>query len=208
MNGSKKQAILIYESEELYESFKRALNAVSGITVVTFTEDSLKNKNRVILISTPEDKIHGLFYEKIRSKYLNPVVEIGVKEKESFEKEFPIFYDHPYNHIYIRIPFNLIEFIDSLKNIIPISSQAIRESICGSVTGYKGYLLKLLSHDLLKDRKRCIEILRMAGNYLKDKKLSDEIENAIKDIIEKEKNWSSIAETIGRRLENIIKGGN
>lgn len=200
--------ILFSKNEELYKSLQRALNAVGRMTVINFMEDSLKNKNRVILISTPEDKIHGLFYERIRSKYLNPVVIIGVREKESFEKEFPIFYDHPYNHAYVMIPFNLLEFIDSLRNMTPISSQAIRKAICGSDTGYKGYLLKLLSHDLLKDRERCIEILRMAGNYLKDKELSDEIEDAMKDISEKEKNWSSIAETIGKGLENRIKGGN
>lgn len=208
MNVSKKQPILICENEELYKSVQRALSAVASMPVLLFTEDSIKKKNRVLLISTPEDKIHGLFYEKIRSKHLNPVAVFGFKEKESFEKKFPIFYDHPYNHVYVRIPFNLLEFIDLLKNMTPISSQTIRKAICGNDTGYKGYLLKLLSHDLLKDRERCIEILRMAGNYLKDKELSCEIEDAMKDINEKEKDWSSIAAPIGKRLENRVKGGN
>ncbi|MEK6689967.1 MAG: hypothetical protein AAB257_05165 [Nitrospinota bacterium] len=202
---SNKKIVFISKNEELYKSFKRALSAVGSMTVLLFTNDSLKKKNRVVLISTPEDRIHELFYETIRSKHLNPIVVIGFKEKESFEKEFPIFHDHPYNHAYIRIPFNLKEFIDLLKNMIPISSQAIRKAICGSDSGYKGYLLKLLSHDLLKDKERCIEILHTTGNYLKDKKLTKEIEDTTKDI-EKEKDWSSIAHGIGKRLENKIKG--
>lgn len=205
MNAGK-QIVLISENEELYKSFTRALNAVGSMTVLPFAKESLKNKNRRILIFPPEDRIHELFYERIRgANYLNPVVVTGVKEKESFEKEFPIFYDHPYNHAYIRIPFNLSEFIDSLKNMIPISSHAIRRAICGNDSGYKGYLLKQLSHDLLKDRERCIEILHTTGNYLKDKKLSKEIEDAIKKI-EKEKDWSSIADGISKKLENTIKG--
>jgi hypothetical protein len=204
----KRKVMIISDNEELYKSFKRALKAVEGITVFRFVEDSLKNKNRVVLIATPEENIHELFYEKIRSKYPNPFMVIGFKEKELFIKEFPIFYDHPYNHAYIMVPFDLSEFINSLKNMIPISSQAIRKAICGSDTGYKGYLLKLLTHDLLKERERCIKILSMTGNYLRDKKLSKKIEEAIKEIREKEKNWSSIAETLGKRLEKRIKGEN
>lgn len=205
--GKKREIVLISEDEELHKSCKRALNVVAGMTVFPFTEESLKNKNRVILISTPpEDKIHELFYERIRSKYLHPVVVIGFKEKESFEKEFPIFYDHPYNHVYMRIPFNLLEFIDSLKNMIPISSHAIRKAICGSDSGYKGYLLKLLSHDLLKNKERCTEILSIAGDYLKNKKLSREIEEAVEEINGTE-DWSPIANGVGKKLYNKIKEG-
>ena len=205
---SNKQIHILSEDEEFCKSFKRALNAVGSMTVVQFTGESIKNKNRAILISLSEDKMPELFYEKIRgAKHLNPVAIIGFKEKKSFEKEFPIFHDHPYNHAYVKIPFNLLEFIDLLKNMIPISSQAMRGAICGSDTGYKGYLLKLLSHDLLKDRERCAVILNMAGNYLNESDISQEIKNAIEKI-NKEDNWATIASEIGKKLENRIKGGN
>lgn len=200
-----KKVVLISEDEELYKSIRRALESVEGWIVSRFNEDSFKGKGSRILLAVNDD-IQDWFYEKIRSKKsLNPVAVIGFKDKESFEKEFPLFHDHPYNHVYIRIPFNLSEFIDSLKNMIPISSHAIRKAICGNDTGYKGYLLKLLSHDLLKGRERCIEILNLVGNYLNDSEVAKEIQSAVRKI-KADNNWTLIASEMGKRLEEILRG--
>jgi len=200
-----KKVILISEREENYPVLKRAINIVGNISVYTFTEDSLKDKNGVVLLAaTDEDKFQGLFYEAIRSRYLNPVIVLGFREEVVFKKKHPLFDDHPYNHSYIRIPFDLSGLIVAFENMSPISSQAIRKAICGGDTGYKGYLLKLLSHDLLKDRERCVEILTMSGDYLNDENLSKEIKDAEKKIKE-EKDWSAVASDIGKKLENKIK---
>jgi hypothetical protein len=107
--------------------------------------------------------------------------------------------------LYIDVPFDLVEFVATVKDMTPISSQAIREAICGSDSGYKGYLLKLLSHDLLSEKERCVEILMLVSDYLKDKKLSKEIEAAANKIKMESSDWSAIASRIGRELENRIK---
>jgi len=85
---------------------------------------------------------------------------------------------------------------------VPISSQEIRRAICGSDAGYKGYLLKILSHDLLKDRDGCVRILEMTGSFIDDKELSSGTENAIK---ENDLNWVGIASKIGQELMDKIK---
>ena len=197
--------ILICEDEELYGSLRRALRAVGNIEVNRFKKDSLKNKNRVILIATLDDvNIKELIYSKVRSNYLNPIVTIGYKDRDLFKRELPLFEDHPFNHLYIDVPLELGKFVASLWDMIPISSQAIREAICGSDPGYKSYLLKLLSHDLLSEKERCLEILGLVSDYLKDKKLSKEIEAAA-DKIKMESDWPAIASKIGEKLENKIK---
>ncbi len=197
--------ILICEDEELYGSLRRTLRAVGNIEINRFTKDSLKNKNRIVLIATPkEENLKKLIYSTIRSKYLNPIAIINYKVSPLFKKDYPLFEDHPFNHLYIDVPFKLEKFVAALWDMIPISSQAIREAICGSDSGYKGYLLKLLSHDLLSEKERCVEILMLVSNYLKDKKISKEIEAAA-DKIKTEPDWSAIASRRGRKLENRIK---
>ena len=88
--------------------------------------------------------------------------------------------------------------------MVPLSSQAIRMAICGSDPGYKGYLLKLLSHDLLSKKERCVEILALVTDYLKDKKLSKKIEAAVCEI-ETGSDWAVIASRIGKELEKKIR---
>ena len=127
---------MISRDKELYKAFGRALKALEGISIFKFTDDCLKNENIIVFLATVEEELQYWFYEKIRSKYLNPVIVLGFGKKDSFEKEYPLFYDHPYNHAYLKIPFNLIDFINLLENMIPISSQAIRSAICGSEPGY------------------------------------------------------------------------
>ena len=201
-----KKAIIIYEDEELHKSFRRALGAIGNIEVNKFTKDSLKNKNRIVLLAAPEEgDINEFVYSRIRSKYLNPIAIIGYKNRELFMTESLLFRDHPYNHYYIDVPFDLLEFIAILRDMLPISSQAIREAICGSDPGYKGYLLKLLGHDLLSEKKRCVEILSLVSDYLKDKKLSKEIEAVANKIKMESSDWPAIASKIGRKLENRIK---
>lgn len=199
----KRKVIIFTEYEETYKALRRAFTLADGLEACRFTDDSLRGKNGVVLLAVPDDdKLQELFYEKIRSRHLNPVIVIGFKEKDVFEKEYPLFHDHPYNHSYIRIPFDLSGLIASFENMIPISSKAIRKAICSD--SYKGYLLKLLSHDLLKEGKRCEDILNMCGKYLNDKSLSKEIEDAIGKI-KKEKDWSAIASDIGKTIEKKIK---
>jgi len=201
-----KKLVLISDDEELYGSLRRALRAVGNIEINRFTKASLKNKNRIVLIATPkEENLKELIYSTIRSKYLNPIVIINYKVSPLFKKEYPLFEDHPFNHLYIDVPFDLVRFVATVKDVIPISSQAIREAICGSDSGYKGYLLKLLSHDLLSEKERCVEILMLVSDYLKDKKLSKEIEAAANKIKMESSDWSAIASRIGRELENRIK---
>lgn len=198
--------ILICEDEELYGSLKRALRVVGNTEVNGFTKDSLKNKNRIVLLATPkEEDVRELVYSKIRSKYLNPIVVINYKVSPLFKKEYPLFEDHPFNHFYVAVPFNLEKFVAALWDMVPISSQAIREAICGSDPGYKGYLLKLLSHDLLSEKERCVEILSLVSDYLKDKKLCEEIEAAANKIKMESSDWPAIASKIGIKLENRIK---
>ena len=202
---SNKHAAVIYEDEELYRALKGALETVGNIEVDRFTKDSLKNKNRIVLLATlEEENIRELIYSKIRSRHLNPIAIIGYKDRDLFQKEHLLFSDHPFNHLYIDVPFDLLDLVANIKDMVPISSQAIREAICGSDTGHKGYLLKLLSHDLLSEKERCIEILGLVSDYLKDKKLSKEIEAAINEI-KIDPDWSAIASKIGRKLENRIK---
>jgi len=201
-----KKLVLISDDEELYGSLRRALRAVGNIEINRFTKDSLKNKNRIVLIVTPkEENLKELIYSTIRSRYLNPIVIINYKVSPLFKKEYPLFEDHPFNHLYIDVPFDLVELVATVKDMAPISSQAIREAICGSDSGYKGYLLKLLSHDLLSEKERCVEILSLAGDYLKDKKLSKETEAAANKIKMESSDWPAIASRIGRELENRIK---
>ena len=200
------QVAVICEDDKLYGCLKRALEASEKIKVNRFTKDSLKNKNRIVLIATPDDvKIKKLIYSTIRSKYLNPIVIINYKVSPLFKKEYPLFEDHPFNHFYVDVPFDLEKFVAALWDMVPISSQAIREAICGSDPGYKGYLLKLLSHDLLSEKERCVEILGLVSDYLKDKKLSKEIEAAANKIKMESSDWPAIASKIGRKLENRIK---
>ncbi|WKZ15478.1 MAG: hypothetical protein QY317_16410 [Candidatus Jettenia caeni] len=196
--------IAVSEDEEVCLALKRTLKAARGITVLRFTEDTLRDENSVILLFTPECELPEWLYEKIRSKYLNPVIVIGFEEKDFFEKEYPLFYDHPYNHAYLKIPFSLIDFINLLENTIPLSSQEIRSAICGSEPGYKGYLLKLLSHDLLKDKNRCIDILTLVEKFLDNKELSDDIRKATEKI-KAEVKWNDITYEIGKRLEYKLK---
>ena len=200
-----KRLVLISNDEELCGSLRRALRAVGNIEVNRFTKASLKNKNKIVLIATPKEKnLKELIYSTIRSRYLNPIVIINYKVSPLFKKEYPLFEDHPFNHLYIDVPFDLVKFVATVKDVIPISSQAIRMAICGSDPGYKGYLLKLLSHDLLSEKERCVQILSLISDYLKDKKLSKKIEAAINEI-KIEPDWSAIASRIGRELENRIK---
>ena len=140
-----KKVVLISDDGELYGSLRRALRVSGNIEVDRFTKASLKNKNRIVLIATPkEENLKELIYSKIRSKYLNPIVIINYKVSPLFKKEYPLFEDHPFNHLYIDVPFDLVELVATVKDMVPISSQGIREAICGSDSGYKGYLLKLL----------------------------------------------------------------
>ena len=201
-----RQIILSSEDEELYRTLRRALRTVGDIEVDQFTEESLKNKNRIVLLAVPEEEnIRELVYSKIRSRYLNPIVIIGYKDRDLFKKEYPLFEDHPFNHLYIDVPFKLEKFVAALWDMVPISSQAIREAICGSDPGYKSYLLKLLSHDLLSEKERCVEILGLVSDYLKDKKLCEEIEATANKIKMESSDWPAIASRIGRELENRIK---
>ncbi len=198
--------LIIYtENEELYNAFGRAIEALARIAVFKFSENSIKDEKGIILLATSEDKMKDMFYEDIRSTYLNPVVVIGFKEKEVFEKEHPLFYDHPFNHAYLEIPFKLEDLIAQLNEMIPISSQDIRRAICGSDTGYKGCLLKLLSHDLLKERDGCIRILEMALAFVNRKELTIETEKTIGEIKKNDLNWPSFASEMGQKLMNIIK---
>jgi len=202
---SNKQVAFICENEELYRALRSALGASGNIEVDRFTKNSLKDKNRIILLATREEEnARELIYNKIRSRYLNPIAIIGYKNRDLFTREHLLFKDHPYNHFYIDVPFDLVEFVATLKDMVPISSQAIREAICGSDPGYKGYLLKLLSHDLLSGRERCVEILMLVSDYLKDEKLSEKIEEATNKI-KTDPDWSATASKIGRELENRIK---
>lgn len=202
---SNRHAAVIYEDGELYKSFRRALRAVGNIEVNRFTKDSLKNKNKIVLIAIPkEEDVRGLLYSKVRSRYLNPIAIIGYKDRDLFKREHPLFRDHPYNHCHVNIPFDLVEFVAMLRSMVPISSQAIRKAICGSDPGYKGYLLKLLSHDLLSDNERCVEILILAGDHLREKDLSKKIAAAINEI-KTGADWSAIASKIGKEVENKIK---
>ena len=200
------KAIIISEDEELYRALRRALKAVGNTDVNRFTKNSLKNKNiRALLATLKEEDVRKIVYNKIRSRYLNPIAIIGYKDRYFFKKVYPLFEDHPFNHLYIAVPFNLEKFVVALWDMVPISSQAIRMAICGSDTGYKGYLLKLLSHDLLSEKERCIEIVSLVGDYLKDKKLSKEIEAAANKIKMESSDWPAIASKIGGKLENRIK---
>lgn len=201
-----KKAILFSDNEELFKAFERSFRTVGCIEVCRFKEVLLKDKNRVICLTKNEDNLQELFYEKIRTKYLNPVIVIGFSEKEVFVKEHPLFSDHPFNHGYLRIPFELKELIILLNDMIPISSHAIRRAVCGSDAGYKGYILTLLSHDLLKDRVRCIEILEMASSFINGKELLAETKNKINKLKGNGLNWPSVASELGQKLMNIIKG--
>lgn len=206
INKKRKSIIFISEDDELFKAFKRALKAVGNIEVFKFKGNLLENGKSLVLLTTTEENLQELFYEKIRSQYLNPVIVTGFKDKALFEKEYPLFYDHPYNHAYLRIPFELEELIILFNDMIPISSQVIRLAICGSDGGYKGYILTLLSHDLLKGRDRCIKILKMASNLINDEILSSETEEAIHEIKEDDLNWPSIASKLGQKFMTIIRG--
>ncbi len=205
MEQKSNNLIIHTEEIELYRAFERAIKILTKRSVLKFTEGSIVDKNKIILLATSEDKMKDLFYEDIRSKHLNPVVVIGFEEKEVFEKEHPLFYDHPFNHAYLEIPFKLEDLIAQLNDMIPISSQEIRRAICGSDTGYKGYLLKLLSHDLLKEREGCIRILEMTMHFIKREELTIETEKTVGEIRENDLNWPSFASKMGQKLMDIIK---
>jgi hypothetical protein len=64
----------------------------------------------------------------------------------------------------------------------------------------------MLSHDLLKDKNRCVDILITAGNYLKNAELSKKIKNVTKSLGDKD-NWAEIVNNVGMELYNKIKGG-
>src|SRR3990167_9239421 len=110
-----KQINIISNNNELHKAFAHSLKAVGGMEVAAFTNCPITDKNQVILIAMPGQDIREIIYEQVRgAKYLNPIRVIGFKKRELFLKEFPLFSDHPYNHDYLRIPFDLLHFINSL----------------------------------------------------------------------------------------------
>lgn len=205
MTESNKEILVVSHDEELYKSLKRALETIGGMAVLKFEKDPLKKKHTVVLFATLEDDFEELFYGTIRTRHLNPVAVIGFKDKESFLRKHLLFQNHSDHHGYINIPFDLNEFIALLMSLVPISSQAMRVAMCGADSGYKGYLFMLLNHGLLKGKERCIDILHMVDDYLKDVKLSGKIEDAINEIKANNDAWSEIASHIGKILEERIK---
>ena len=205
---SRKQAFVDSTNDDLFRSVRRALVMIGNMGICRFTEASLMNRDNIVLLITWQDEdIKEFVYGRMRSrKYLNPISIIGYKKKDVFLKEHPLFADHPYNHCYLQAPFDLNDFVSSLAEMEPISSQAIRVAICGSDAGYKGYLINLLKpHDLLSNKKRCIEILFLINMYLEDKDVSKEINTVVKKI-ETKPDWPEIASTFGKKLESRIKG--
>lgn len=205
MTESNKEILVVSHDEELYKSLKRALETIGGMAVLKFEKDLLKKKHKVVLFATLEEDFEELFYGTIRTRYLNPVAVVGFKDKESFLRKHLLFKTHFDHHGYINIPFDLNDFIALLDSLTPISSQSMRNAMCGADFGYKGYLLMLLSHDLLKGKERCMDILHVVNDYLKDGKLSEEIEDAINKIKAKNESWSEAASLIGKKLEEKIK---
>lgn len=200
-----KTVSIVSGESEFYNALQRALKSVRWYVIGAYREDIYDKKKKTILLYCEENELRELIYEKIRLKYLHPIVVIGHWKREFFESFHPLFCDHPYNHGYIEVPFELSELSAVLSKMKPISSQAIRKAICGADKGYKGYLWKRLDHDLLKDKDQCIRILRAVENFLDDKRITKKIDIAIKGISEKNSEWSLMAGDIAEELKGLLR---
>lgn len=199
-----RQAVLISENEELYKSLRRALYAVGNLEVSKrgYTQD----KNGVLIyVDNNKENLEKWICEKFRSRYLNPVITLGIEIKEDFEARLPLFKDRPYSHSYLSIPFTLKKLIDQIGKVKPIYDSVTRkimhEDYC------KLYEYKLITHDLKilsGDKEKTIKNFYTARDFYRrkgDKNTVKFIAGAVEKI--KEKNdWERVAQDAKKILES------
>ncbi len=142
-----KKAVLISENEELYGSFKRAFKTIANFELIRYSGEFKRKQNVVISIKEDNDIDSWLWSEfRTKKKALNPLIVIGTKDKSSFFNSNPVFTDYSKEHIYIQIPFDLMELLNAISKLKPIYDNVTRKLIVSDYS--KGYEYKLITHDL------------------------------------------------------------
>jgi hypothetical protein len=126
----KMEIVFISKNEELYKSFKRAFKVIYDVQISVpkrrFTHDNI-----VVVYDLVRNakELERWLCSMFRQKSRNPLVVLGVVDKESFIQENSAFRNHPYNHAYLTIPFELQQLVDILNKIKPIYDEDTRKFI-------------------------------------------------------------------------------
>jgi len=205
-----KRVVVITDNEELYIALERAFRFLLGMRCVRMDSKASIGKNSPILIILfEEQKVKSWLWEKIRKKYLNPVLVIGTEGTADFEKRNPVFKHHAYSHCYVQMPFLLQNIITRITSFLkPIYNQQERKLIYNSYSKCEMTLLKLLDHDLLKNKKGCIDIFLQVKEYFlerNDQKMGNYIDSYLEKI-KKEEMWASQADQLAKILKDNIRG--
>ncbi len=205
-----KRVVVITDNEELYIALERAFRFLLGMRCVRMDSEASIGKNSPILIILfEEQKVKSWLWEKIRKKYLNPVLVIGTEDIVDFEKRNPVFKHYLHSHYYIQVPFLLQDIITRITSFLkPIYNQQERKLIYNCYSKRETALLKLLDHDLLKNKKGCIDIFRQVKKYFlerNDQKMANYIASCLEKI-KKEEMWANQAYQLAKILKDNIRG--
>lgn len=210
MGASKKQIILISEDEELYKSFKRALNIGSKTTTgleLAWSENigklldssSLEDKRIVIFLQAKDISEMRRYRNLIRVKKIyNPFVAIvfGSQQKGDFIND-----EH---HCYIDIPFELERLSAIINKVRPIPSS---EKLSDCIVNW----LRNNSHDIQdmllgkkNGRNRAIELIKeIVPSFNLSDNISKQKEKILNMLNDKKIPIHVIAKEISVLFENL-----
>ncbi len=204
-----KKIVLLYDNDEIYNSFKRAFKAIANIEVEKYSNNI--NKNVVVMYMKSIDNIEHWMWKEFRKKSLNPLIAIGFENNKSFINKNPVFVDYYKEHAYIQIPFDLTEILSIIKDLKPIYDNVTKKIIINDYS--KGYEYILITHDLkiIKGNKTATidNLIGVKEFYHSkgDSKVVKTINEKIKEI-ETNDDWEQIAFKIKQDLEEKLKGRN
>lgn len=203
-----RKVIIVSEDEEFYESLNRAFKAFLDIEVIKLKKSFGREMDIILYCLNNGSKDFGNWLCGVfRKKSCNPLVVLGVMDKESFIRENPVFRDYPYNHAYIPIPFKLQQIMDTLNTIKPIYDEVTRKFIIKDYC--KNYEYTLITHELKiidDDKIMTINNIEKVKDFYKGKGDKDKV-NFLTEKMEKIKvddGWLSIAIDLKQRLANDL----
>jgi hypothetical protein len=205
----KRKIIFFSEDEELYKSFNRAFAALLGIEVIKFKKGFGREMDFILYCLNNCSKDFGNWFCGVfRKKSRNPLIVVGVMDKKSFIQENPVFIGHPYNHIYISLPFRLQEFIDNLVKIIPIYDEDTRKFIIKDYC--KNYEYTLVTHELKimsNDKKKTLNNFSIVKDFYKGEGNSNKVKflTEIMQKIKENSDWLNITVKAKQTLVNDVE---
>jgi len=206
-NKSVKKVIIFFDNEELYKSYKRALEVIADMQIAKYSDKS-NDKSDTVLYTLNEPDSWWEF--RTNKKALNPLIIFGFEDEDTFVKRNPAIKAYNKEHAYIQIPFDLNSLIKVIKKLNPLYDHATRKMMVNNYLNR--YEHKLITHDLKiigNDKKVTISNFKKVVNFYKSKgmkEIASEINSGIKNI-EQNKNWQHIALSMKECLENRLKKG-